>query len=398
MQPFVLRRNRLQKNLKSSDAFLILQPPLIVRNSDVHYPHHPNRYFYYLTGFDEPNACILITPDKTLLWSEPDNEKHTLWSGPVLAQKATNELEVDSWNSIQNIESLTNQLKNIENLFIVGKLPSEIVFSGKKIDGAPLIDHMRIIKDQYEIDVISKSCYIASLAHNHMMENAKKSKHETELLGYFIQKIMSEGSKSLAYDPIVASGKNALTLHYIKNNSPIHPKDLVLVDAGCEYQQYASDISRTFPANGKFSKDQQALYEACLDVQQSTIEQIVPGISLNKLHETAVLRLTQHLVDLKLIKSSLDNAINQQSFQKFFPHRIGHTLGLDVHDIPPLDQILRPGMVITIEPGIYVRTPGKFQNMGIRIEDNILITEYGHKNLTEKAAKSVKDIQKLMQS
>lgn len=396
MQPFVDRRTRLQKNLDESDAFLIYQPKQVLRNGDVHYPFHPNRYFYYLSGFEEPDAWLLITHNKTYLWSTEEDKTATIWNGPVLADKAILELHIDHWESTQKLSSLSDLLKPINNLFLIGDLPQGIQYSGKTADGISLIDHMRIIKDRYEINVITQSCEISSIAVNFMIENAKNAKHETALLGYFMQSIMEQGISSLAYPPIIAGGKNALTLHYTSNNQALRPGDLVLVDVGGEYQQYAADISRTFPVNGQFSSQQQALYEACLDVQESTIKMVQPGTTLSKLHEHAVLNITQHLIDLKIINTSLETAIEEKLFMQYFPHKVGHTLGLDVHDISPIDQVLKPGMVITVEPGIYVADKGKFQNTGIRIEDDILITDTGYKNLTSKAIKSIHDIHNLM--
>lgn len=394
MQPFVSRRGRLQKNLESSDGILIQQPNLVPRNHDVHYPFHPDRHFYYLTGFEEPNAWLLITKDKTTLWSPPQNEKTTLWEGPVVAENAISELQVDEWESLLDLQSLQKRLDKLDNLFLLGNLPDSIQFSGDILEAKPLIDKLRILKDAYEIDVISKACDISANAHNYLMANTTRAKHETELMGYFLQSIMSEGAQSLAYPPIIASGQNALILHYTKNNATLSQKDLILVDAGCEYQQYASDISRTFPANGKFSKTQQALYEACLDVQTHIIDKVKPGMTLQALHEASVLGITQHLIDLKIIDADLDIAIEEKLFLPYYPHRVGHTLGLDVHDIALLDRPLEPGMIITIEPGIYVRS----KSIGIRIEDNILITESGSKNLTSKACKTISDIEKMMQS
>lgn len=398
MQPFVDRRSRLQKNLEKSDAFLVRQPKQVLRNGDVYYPFHPNRYFYYLSGFDEPDAWLLITHNKTYLWSTEADETATIWNGPVLADNALLELHVDHWDSTKNISSLNDLLTQINNLFVIGELPKNMQYTGKIVDGVGLIDHMRIIKDRYEIAVITQSCEISATAVNFMISKAKKAHHEAELLGYFMQSILEQGVQSLAYPPIIAGGKNALTLHYTKNNQALRSGDMVLVDLGGEYQQYASDISRTFPANGVFSASQQALYEACLDVQESTINMVKPGITLSALHEHAVLSITQHLIDLNLIDASLETAIEEKLFMDYFPHRIGHTLGLDVHDIKPLDQVLLPGMIITIEPGIYVSKSGKFQNTGIRIEDDILVTDTGFKNLTQKAVKSVSDIHHLMQS
>lgn len=397
MQPFVHRRTQLQNQLNASDAFLIRQPKPVIRNDDVHYPFHPDRYFYYLLGFEEPDAWLLITKKSTYLWSPGNSDRQKVWDGALLAENSPLELQVDHWEDLQNLKNtLPNHLKQIQNLFLIGSLPSDIVFDGAIHDGRASIDQMRMIKDHYEIQVIQEACRISSLAHNHLMSICKTQQNEADLMGAFLHETMKQGGFSQAYPPIVASGKNALTLHYIKNNCALSKNELILVDAGCEFQQYASDITRTFPANGVFSKKQQALYEAVLDTQLSTIELIKPNITLTQLHEHAVLSLTQHLVDLKIIKTSYQEAIETKSYLQYFPHRIGHTLGLNVHDIPATNDTLSTNMIITIEPGLYIHDHPDFNQMGIRIEDNILVTETGYKNLTDQAYKQVSDIQKTM--
>jgi Xaa-Pro aminopeptidase len=394
---FTSRRKALQQQLNEQSALLVRQDNQTVRNHDVHYPFHPSREFFYLSGFDQPNAWLLITKNKTQLWSPPMDPKKTLWEGPVLAEKTIEQLDIDVWDSILNLEqSLPKALAGIHTLHLIGDFPTSIQKPEVILDGKILLDPMRIIKDPKEIEYIRMACRISAKAHNHLMGIAKETPHEAALEGQFIQSIMQQGARSLAYPSIVASGKNACTLHYVQNNQPIARKELILVDAGCEYQQYASDITRTFPACGRFSAPQQALYEAVLDTQLSTINLAKPGVRMSQLHQHAVSRITQPLIDLDLICTSFDNAIETKAYEAFFPHRTGHTMGLNVHDIPLEDDTLLTGMVITVEPGLYIPSPGKFQDIGIRIEDDILITHEGHENLSLEAVKSVDEIHHLM--
>lgn len=395
---FAQRRQNLQKQLNENSAILLRQPAKKFRNSDVHYPFHPDRDFFYLTGFEEPNAWLLITKDSTTLWSEENNSTQTLWDGPVLAEQALSYLNIDKWYSIQTIEeTLAEDLKDLDHLYLSGEKPSFL--SGTTItDASHLIHAKRIIKDELEIDNIAKACQISADAHNYLMTVARSVDNECVLSGHFIQKTMEKGADSLAYPSIVAGGKNACILHYTANNAPLSPKELILVDAGCEYGQYTSDITRTFPKSGKFSKSQREIYEAVLDAQISTIKEVKPGTTLTQLHNHATRILTQHLIDLKLIQSSLDDALQHKDYLAYFPHRIGHTMGLDVHDIHAEDDTLKPGMVITIEPGLYISTPGVYQHIGIRIEDDILVTDNASRNLSEAAVKTVSDIEYLMSS
>ena len=394
MIQFTSRRAYIQQSLKPNTALLIRQPHALTRNHDVCYPFHPNRYFYYLSGFSEPNCWLLITPKNCTLWSEANNPKRSLWEGDVLAEQTTSVLNIDQWFDITSFQQTIEPLLNgLDTLYHIGEKPSLPV---SLEDGTNLVRDLRIIKDPSEIDAIRQACNISAEAHNHLMRHAKNTPHETALEGLFLQSVMAQGVRSLAYPSIVASGKNACVLHYTDNNQPIDPNSLVLVDAGCEFEQYASDITRTFPANGQFSKHTQAVYEACLNTQEAVIQAVKPGMKLSELNQLASRLITEHLIKLNIITSSLDEALDKQIYKTYFPHGVGHTMGLDVHDIPLQDDTLQTGMVITIEPGIYIRESGPYQHIGVRIEDNILVTHDGNENLTQAAVKAPDAIISLM--
>lgn len=393
MTQFKPRRLLIQRDIKENEAFLVQQPKSKTRNHDVHYPFHPNRYFYYLTGFTEPNAWLLITRSQTILWSQNNDPTTTLWEGPVLAQSAKQALDIDAWHDIATFnETLSQYMHSIDHLHLIADdNPTSLSTSS----GSLLLDTNRVIKDKYEIENIRSACRISANAHNQIMRYAKRAKTETAIEGRFIYEVMKQGSQSQAYPSIVASGKNACILHYTQNNQALNDGDLILIDAGCEFEQYASDITRTFPKSGKFTKSQRAVYEAVLATQVATINHIKPGISLSELNDYAAKLITEHLIELKVISESFDTAYHQQLYRKYFPHNIGHTMGLDVHDISPEDDTLKPGMCITVEPGLYFND-SPYSGIGVRIEDNILITTDGYENLTIDAVKTVADIEHLM--
>ncbi|MCP8352099.1 aminopeptidase P family protein [Candidatus Synchoanobacter obligatus] len=391
MKHFTQRRSRIQNSLQKNEVLLVRQPAETIRNNDVHYPYHPNRYFYYLTGFTEPDASLLISKTTCILFSQPSDSQRTLWEGALIAEQAVARYNIDQWYANNHIKDrLEKDLKTVETIHMIGDHPHTPKHCSVQ-PGEKILDPMRLIKDAHEISCIRKACEISAQAHNALLQHLDPL-HESALDGEFIKQTMQAGSRSLAYPSIVASGMNACTLHYTKNNNPIAKGDIVLVDAGCEFQQYASDITRTFPADKHFTAPQQALYEAVLDTQKSTILLAKPGNTLSQLHQHAVKQLTRHLLDLKIINTSLEDAIESKAYLEYFPHNIGHTMGLDVHDIRIEDDILKPGMVITVEPGLYVRSKGVFKATGIRIEDDILITDSGHENLSKDAIKEVSDI------
>ena len=400
MEPFVHRRQCIQGQLGKDEAFLIRQPKAVVRNNDVSYPFHPNRSFYYLTGFNEPNAWLLITQDTSLIWSETSDKTTTLWEGEKMGSKVCSILNIDQHHPIDQLDAtLSKHLKSIKSLYCIGTEELDLA-KYKLLDGQAVINTQRFIKDNHEQLMIQKACEISAQAHNHLMTSARPGMNERALEGMFFNHTCTQGSRSLAYPSIVAAGENACTLHYTRNNTNISDGQLVLVDAGCEHSQYASDITRTFPINGSFTQDQLAVYTSVLHVQEQVVALLKPGIPWQDIQQAAARLMCEQLITLGLIPGPVSTALANNTHLKYFPHGIGHSMGLDVHDIPiKPDDVLSPGMVFTIEPGIYINhTHKRFKNIGIRIEDNFLITDQGYKNLTKTAVKTPEDIAALMQS
>jgi len=265
------------------------------------------------------------------------------------------------------------------------------------------ISSMRLVKSEFEIDCMREASRISIDAHHKLMENASSVDHEYNLHADFIHHCTSEGAMILAYPPIVASGANATCLHYGANNQPIEKNGLVLVDAGCEIGGYAADITRTFPASGKFSNVQKMCYDLVLKAQQDVLDKVRPGESLSSLHSVAVNTLTEGLISMGIIKSSLDEAIEKRNYTDYFPHGTGHWLGLDVHDTGPGKEAkFTPGVAFAVEPGLYFQTYNdsileEFKGVGIRIEDNIIVTEDGYENLTEACVKQAEDVEAKVQ-
>jgi len=262
---------------------------------------------------------------------------------------------------------------------------------------------MRLFKSKEEIRLIKKAIKITKKAHHKVMRIKRVNKREYQIQAVLEYIFKKNGAYSDAYTSIVAGGNNANTLHYIKNNKKLKKDDLILIDAGCEYKYYASDITRTIPVNGKFNKHQKKVYKIVLNIQKKIIKKIRPGIKRSKLQKIAIKELTKGLIELKILNGNVKELIKKESYKKYYPHGVGHWLGLDVHDASPYfnkankEIRLKEGMVLTIEPGLYIdsknRINKKYAGIGIRIEDNILVTKNGYKNLSKKIKKSVKSIE-----
>ena len=278
------------------------------------------------------------------------------------------------------------------------RAPEEIV------DVRRWLDEMRLIKDGTELDIMRRAADISSAAHRRAMAKARPGRFEYEIEAELLHDFVRHGARHPAYASIVAGGANACVLHYVENTAQLKDGDLLLIDAGCELEGYASDITRTFPVNGKFSGAQQAVYELVLQAQLAAIETVRPGTRWNEPHDAALRILTQGMVDLKLLQGEVDGLIEQEAYKRFYMHRTGHWLGRDVHDVGEYKQQgewreLRPGMVLTVEPGFYIRpaedVPAAFHNIGIRIEDDVAVTESGHEVLSS-APKTVAEIEACM--
>jgi len=412
------RRDTLVKNLSNDSVTVLFSAENKTRSNDTSYPYRQNSNFYYLSGFKEDNACLVFIKTKketkSILFVQKKDEVDELWNGKRLGKaQAKKRFLVDSIKLSENFFSeMKEVLKDRKHLYYdfnsldkkVKKISQNNFQTHKNI--AHLIGEMRLIKSAQEIKLIKKAISITTQAHHKAIEFNKKDKNEYELLAEIEHTFKKNGSYSDAYTSIVASGDNANTLHYISNDMPLLDGSLILIDAGCEYDYYASDITRTIPVNGSFSKAQKELYSLVLDTQLKIIKMIKPGVLRTKLQKKAEILLTKGMVKLGILKGEYKELIKQNQHKKYYPHGIGHWMGLDVHDESPyldanMNEIpLKKGMVLTIEPGLYISeddksVPKRFRGIGIRIEDDILITKKSYINLSSKIAKTIKEIENI---
>ncbi len=424
---YVKRRARLAKKLGTGAVAIIPSGRMVQRNGDVHYPFRPDSDFFYLTGFSEPNALIVLTGGKatcSVLFCAPKDPEKELWEGERIGPRKAKRnfaftaaypatYDEDMW---QRIRVFTNPaVKKGLLSFAAGAqslLPEVVDPSAKSAtDLAACIGEMRLIKSANEIATMQKAASISARAHKAILFIAKPHMREYELEAELAYRFRIAGGDPLhAYPPIVASGKNACTLHYTKNDALLRSGDLVLIDAGCEYEGYASDITRTFPANGKFTKAQRTLYDMVLRAQLAAIKKVKPGVPLHEVHTAAALVIAAGLLELGWVYA--DDAwevIARNLHRPYFPHGTSHWLGSDVHDSGNYERsedtrkamrVLEPGMVITVEPGLYVRPqkgiPRAFWNIGIRIEDDVLVTKDGNTVLSKEAPKDPDEIENIM--
>jgi len=440
LKEFQQRRAHLLKNMHAGIA-IIPTAAEAIRNRDSHYPYRFDSYFYYLTGFAEPESVLILIagdaakgePAKSILFCRDKDIEREIWDGfrygPEAAQT---QFGFDEAHTIQQLDALMpTLLGNQSQLFyslgadnhwdarvtswlniVKNKARMGISAPQSISDVRQLIDVQRLIKTPFEIDLMRRSADIAAAAHNRAMRFVAANQSNSTLMEYaveaeFLHEFYRNGAQSPAYTSIVAGGANACTLHYNANNAALNNGDLLLIDAGCELNGYASDITRTFPVNGKFSAPQRDLYELVLNAQLAAIEAAKSGNHWNAPHEAALNVLVQGFIDFKLCQGSVEEVLENGSYRQFYMHRTGHWLGLDVHDAGEYKDkngdwaILEAGNTLTVEPGCYVRpaenVPEHFWNIGIRIEDDVLITPDGNEVLTHKAIKSVADIEQLMQ-
>ena len=421
------RRDRLLEMMNDGVAVLSAAR-LQTRSNDTEHPFRQESNFYYLCGFEEDNSALVFVKSgdvaKVLLFVQPKDETMELWTGKRTGIDAAKErFDVDEVHSIDTFENVVREeLKNKKRLYLdlfsddpkydVVKQQcrhlvhdrSSIVSPRTFIDIMEMIQEMRLIKDEHEIDLIKEALDITKEAHHAAMRSAHPGLHEFTLQADIEYVFRHRGAHSNAYMTIVAGGNNANTLHYINNSDVFGADDLVLIDAGCEYKMYASDITRTFPVGGTYTPPQREVYEMVLDVQLRIIAMIRPGIIKKELQQMSELWLTEGLVRLGILNGEVGALMEAKKHKTYFPHGIGHWLGMDVHDPCPYvdangEEIrFAAGMVLTIEPGIYIRAddmdvPQRYRGIGIRIEDNILVTEEGCENLSEGIAKSVEEIE-----
>ncbi len=426
--PFLARRKRLLDRMGDGVA-IIPTAPERVRNRDTTYLYRPDSYFHYLTGFPEPEAVLVLVggeAQKSILFCRERDPDKEIWDGYRYGPDGAK--EVFAFDEAQPIKLLDEKLPElianraalwfslghdaVWDARIAAALNSlrAQVRAGKQApaqmhDVRSTLDDMRLVKDAHEIDVMRRAAAIAAGAHVRAMRRTRPGRHEYEVEAEFLHEFRRHGSEYPAYPPIVASGANACVLHYVGNDRQMQDGDLLLIDAGCELAGYASDITRTFPVGGRFSGPQTDIYELVEAAQQAAIAAVKPGSPFIAPHEAAVRVLAQGMVDLKLLHGSVDGIIESESYKRFYMHRTSHWLGLDVHDVGSykdgeLWKPLVPGMMLTVEPGCYIRpaddVPQDFWNIGVRIEDDALVTAEGCEIITAAAPHKVAEIEALM--
>jgi Xaa-Pro aminopeptidase len=432
VQHFIARRKLLAANMQAGIA-IIPTAPEQVRNRDAHYPYRFDSYFYYLTGFCEPDAVLVIiaASDKAaarhiLFCREKDLERE-IWDGFRYGPEAAREaFGFDEAYSIHQLDELLPQLLADQPIVHVAfghdhawdrrladwlnrvheLTRAGVAAPGEIHDCRALLDEMRLIKGADELQIMQRAADISAQAHQRAIQTTQPGMHEYEIEAELLYTFYRHGARAPAYTSIVAGGANACVLHYVQNNAVLKSGDLVLIDAGCELDGYASDITRTFPVNGKFTAVQKDIYQLVLAAQIAAIAQVQPGNNWNDPHQAALQVLAQGFIDLGLCQGSVDAVLESGDYKRFYMHRTGHWLGLDVHDAGAYKRkgewrLLQSGMVLTVEPGCYIRpaddVPEHFWNIGIRIEDDVIVTQADHEILTMAVPKTIADIEELMQ-
>lgn len=429
------RRQQLMSKIGNGTA-IFCSAPMAVMHNDVEYVFRQDSDFFYLTGFNEAQAVAVLAPHhpehKYVLFVQPKNKQIEVWTGYRCGVDAAKEIYgADEAYSIEELdEKLPEYLKKADRIYY--HLGRDRNFNDKVLshwqrlmriypkygmgpialeNTDPILHGMRLIKSEAELELMRKAAEIGVEAHNRAMEFTQPGRYEYEVQAEIEHIFRLQGGMGPAYPSIVASGDNACVLHYIENNRQMQDGELLLIDAGCSYGYYNSDITRTFPVGGKFTAEQKALYELVLEAQKQAIAQVKPGNPYNLIHDTAVQVLTEGLVELGLLVGEIEELIEEQKYKAFYMHSTGHWLGLDVHDVGVYKhgednpQILQPGQVLTVEPGLYIvpdSEPDLYQpeidprwvGIGIRIEDDVLVTATGHEVLTANVPKEIADIEK----
>jgi Xaa-Pro aminopeptidase len=425
------RRQRVLDHMRQAGGGVAIIPTAreYPRNRDSHFPFRADSYFYYLSAFTEPESVLVLVAgetDQAILFCRPKNEEREIWDGfrwgPAMAA------DHFGFDAAHPIEAFDGRLVEL-----LGDQPTIFFSMGQDADWdrrivaalgrvreqaragitAPahisdihgLLDEMRLTKDSHEIATMRRAAAISAHAHRRAMAAAAPGRHEYEVEAELLHAFRQAGAQAPAYSSIVASGPNACVLHYVSNDRRMQDGELLLIDAGCELDGYASDITRSFPVNGRFSGPQRDIYTLVLAAQQAAIEATGPGVPWNAPHDAAVAVLAQGMIDLGLLQGSLDGVLESGDYRRFYMHRTGHWLGMDVHDAGDYKRDgdwrpLAPGMVLTVEPGCYVRpgegVPEHFWHIGVRIEDDALVTEGGCELITADAPKTIEDIEALM--
>ncbi len=428
---YARRRQDLMRQIGDGIA-VIPSAPISTRNGDVHYRYRADSDFFYLTGFNEPEAVAVLAPGRKggefLMFCRERDAAQEMWDGDRAGlDGAVSHFKADDAFPIEDMEDiLPNLLENRSKVYCnLGRYPdfdkellnwvndtrtrkrSGITVPGELVDLGYFLHESRLIKRAPELKIMRKAAAISAEAHRRAMVQCKPGLFEYEIEAELEYAFRKGGAQYPAYPSIVAAGANACVLHYIQNSDRLRKGDLLLIDAGAEIDCYCADITRTFPVSGKFSGRQRAVYDIVLEAQLAAIDRVKPGADFNAPHEAAVRTIAAGLKDLNLLKGSMDSIIERGSYRKFFVHRTSHWLGMDVHDVGEYRvngawRMLEPGMVLTIEPGIYIPAkrgyPKEWQGIGIRIEDDVLVTRNAPEVLTDEAPKAPEAIEALMAS
>ena len=425
IKPFKARRAKLARALGEGVVVLPTAPERH-RNADTHYDYRWDSGFYYLTGFREPEAVLVMVlgpKPRSILFCREKNLEREIWDGyrygPEMAREMFGfdeaypygELDARLPELIANQDALHTPVgaDPAWDLRVAGwlntvraKVRTGVTAPVQMRDVRADVNELRLFKDDFEVAIMKRAGAISSAAHVRAMAHAKPGMREYQVEAELLHEFVREGARSPAYGSIVAAGANACVLHYRENDAELRKGDLMLIDAGCELDSYASDITRTFPIAARFSAVQRDVYELVLASQEAAIKAVKPGADFIDYHDAATRVLVEGLIDFKLCKGSPDKVLEDGSYKQFYMHRTGHWLGLDVHDAGDYMQKgkwrkLKPGMVLTVEPGLYIRpadnVPKAFWNIGVRIEDDVLVTAKGREVLTADCPKRVKDVE-----
>ncbi len=407
---------------------LFASAPVAPRNHDVEHPYRQDSDLYYLTGFDEPESVLVMTNQhaehETVLFVRPKKREREIWDGPRAGvEGAVERFGADAAFPIEELgKRLPDYLGNVDRLhyrLATNDAADSTLFDclnllrrgGRRgvtppqaiIDPSVHLHEMRLRKSAMELDTMRKAASITREAHLRAMEFARPGMHEYEIDAELIHIYRKHGCERPAYESIVGSGPNATILHYRAGNRIMNDGELVLIDAGCEYDYYASDVTRTFPVNGTFSSEQRAVYEVVLRAQEAAVSAVKPGVTLEQIHEGAIRSITEGLIELGLLTGEIDSLIEEKKYEAFYMHRTSHWLGMDVHDVGRyfVDGKQRPleeGFVLTIEPGLYVAADAeevdeRWRGIGVRIEDDVAVTKSGAEVLTADIPKSIDDVE-----
>ena len=430
---FSERRSELSKKVLDNSAIVVASSPVKSRISDTDYLYRQDSNFYYLSGYEEPESILLIRPyvqkDNFIIFCRDRDPLKEQWDGFRSGQKgAVEDFDADKSLSISSVDEIMPELlEGAKNIYYSMSSPCGLdqrinvwvdqIRLNTRAGAEPpqnllsldsIIHEMRLLKSEQEIEVMKRAAEITTEAHIRAMKAVKPGMYEYQLEAEYLYAFNKNGARAPAYNSIVGGGNNACILHYVDNNCELKDGDVVLVDAGCEYKYYASDVTRTFPVNGTFTEEQKLIYSIVLEAHKQSIDQLQPGNKWNLAHEKSVEVIVEGLIDLGLIKSSKQEAIDNGEYAKFYMHRIGHWLGMDVHDVGAYKQDgdwrdLEPGMVMTIEPGIYILdslegVDDKWKGIGVRIEDDVLVTKKGFEVLTPNIPRSIEEVENTVQS